>query len=311
MSFEVTTAFVKQFGANVFHLSQQRGSRMRIGVRTETQVGESRFFDRIGAVVAQELTTRHSDTPQIDTPHSRRRVTLTDFVHADLVDTTDKLRMLMDPTSDYSKAFIWAMGRAMDDKIIDNADANAFGGKDGSTLVPHPNTQKIASVDAAAGANFNVQAWRRGKKKLDENDVDPSIRRYIAYTASQEESLLSETEITSSDFNVIKALVMGNVNTYLGMTPIRLERINLQSGALLFDSGTGEQGGAADVDADGFRKVLIWAQTGLLLSIAQDMQSEIERRADKNFSTQVFARMSIGSTRMEEKQVVVVMSDES
>lgn len=310
MSFQITTAFVKQFGANVFHLSQQKGSRLRNFVRNETQVGESRFFDRIGLVVAQELTTRHSDTPQIDTPHSRRRVTLTDFVHADLVDNVDKLRMLQDPTSDYSKTFMWAMGRAMDDKIIANADGNAFGGVDGATTVAHPNEQKLASVDAAAGANLNVQALRRAKKLFDEDDVDPSIRRYIAHTASQSEALLTETEITSSDFNTVKALVQGEIETFLGFTYIRLERLLLQSGTLAFDTTAGTVG-AGGGDADGFRRVLAWAQDGLLLSIAQDMQAEITRRADKNFSTQVFARMSIGSTRMEEEKVVVILSDES
>jgi hypothetical protein len=294
----------------VFHLSQQQGSRLRNFVRTETQNGESQFFDRIGSVTAQELTSRHSDTPQIDTPHSRRRVTLTDYVHADLVDTVDKIRMLMDPTSEYSKSFMWAMGRAMDDKIIENADGNAFGGVDGGTTVAHPNEQKLASVSGGAGANLNVQALRRAKKKFDEDDIDPSIRRYIAHQASQAESLLSETEITSSDFNTVKALVQGELSTFLGFTYIRLERLLTQSGALLFDVTSGEVGAGAG-DADGYRRVLAWAQDGLLLAVGQDMQAEIDRRADKNFSTQVFARMSIGATRMEEEKVVVILSDES
>ena len=310
MSFQVTTAFVKQFSANVFHLSQQKGSRLRGRVRTETQMGESQFWDRIGLVTAQELSGRHVDTPQIDTPHTRRRVTLTDFVHADLVDNADKLRMLMDPTSEYSQSFQWAMGRAMDDKIITNADGNASGGKEGGTTVAHPDSQKLASVDAAAGANLNVQALRRAKRTLDANDVDESIMRHIAVQSSQLESLLSETEVTSSDFNVVKALVQGEINTFLGLNFIRLERLQLQSGALTFDTTTGVVGGGGD-DADGFRRVLVWAQDGLLLTIAQDMQAKIEERADKNFSTQVFARMSIGSTRMEEEKVVVILCDES
>lgn len=311
MSQEITTAFVKQFGANVFHLSQQQGSRLRNSVRNETQVGESRFFDRIGTVTAQELTVRHSDTPQIDTPHSRRRVTLRDFVHADLIDTTDKLRMLMDPTSDYTKTFAWAFGRAIDDRIIAEADGNAFGGVDGATTVAHPNTQKLASIAGGAGSNLNVQALRRIKQKFDEADVDPSIPKFVAHQASQQESLLSETEITSMDFNSVRALVAGNLNTFLGMEYLRLERLGVQGAALLFDSNTGEQGGVADVDVNGFRKVLAYTKMGVLLSVAQDIQAEITRRADKNFSTQVFTKMSIGATRMEEEQVIVMFADES
>lgn len=310
MSLQITTAFVKQFGANVFHLSQQQGSRLRGTVRLETQVAESRFFDRIGKVTATKLTTRHSDTPRIDTPQSRRRVTLSDYVHADLVDNADKLRMLQDPTSDYSKTFFWALGRSIDDEIITAADGSAFGDKDGGTTVAHPNSQKLASVDSGAGSNLNVQALRRAKEKFSAADVDPSMRMYIAHQSSQEEALLSENEITNSDFNTVKALAMGRINTFLGFNYVRLERLGTQSGALTFDETTGEVGTGSG-DADGYRKVLAYTEQGILLSVAQDMQAKIEELPTKNYSTQVFTRMSVGSTRMEEEQVVVIFSTEA
>ena len=115
MSFEVTEAFVKQFNSTLFHLSQQKGSRLQDRVRRVTQTVKSQFFDRLGPVVAQKKKSRHSDTPLIDTPHSRRRVTLSDYEHADLVDNADKIKMLIDPTSDYAQSFMWAVGRAKDD----------------------------------------------------------------------------------------------------------------------------------------------------------------------------------------------------
>ena len=144
MSTQIPTAHVKQFSANVFHLSQQKGSRFRIAVRNESLRGKSGFFDRIGSVVAQKLTSRHSDTPQIDTPHSRRRVTMVDYAHADLIDEQDKIRTLFDPANPYAQAFMWAMGRAMDDEIISGALGTAFGGEDGGTSVTLPNSQKVA-----------------------------------------------------------------------------------------------------------------------------------------------------------------------
>ena len=97
MSTQITEAFVKQFNSNVFHLSQQKGSRLRGLVRQESQNGKSQFFDIIGSVTAQKHTTRHGDTPLIDTPHSRRRVTLSSYKHADLVDDSDKIKLLIDP----------------------------------------------------------------------------------------------------------------------------------------------------------------------------------------------------------------------
>ena len=95
MSVQITTAFVEQYKSNVFHLAQQKGSRLRDAVRTETVTGKSHFFERIGSVAAQLRTSRHSDTPRMDTPHSRRKVTMDDYDWADLIDNEDKVRMLI------------------------------------------------------------------------------------------------------------------------------------------------------------------------------------------------------------------------
>jgi hypothetical protein len=309
-SSQITDAFVQQFNATLFHLSQQKGSRLMNAVRKESQKGKSQFFDRLGKVTAQKKVSRHGDTPLIDTPHSRRRVTLVDYEHADLVDNADKIRMLIDPTSDYAQSFVWAFGRAKDDEIVLAADGLAYAGEEGATPVSHPNSQKLVSVSGGAGANLNVQALRRAKQKFDANDVDESIRRYIAITSSQLQSLLSQTEVTSADFNTVRALVMGELDTFLGFKFIRTERLATQSGALVFDVTTGAVGAGAG-DANGYRKVIAWAEDGLLLSSGMDIMTRIQERADKSFSTQVFAAMGVGSTRLEEEKVVMIMCNEA
>jgi hypothetical protein len=88
---------------------------------------------QVGSVTAIEKTSRHSDTPQIDTPHARRRVSLADYEFADLIDQQDKVRLLIDPTSSYAQAAAMAMGRAMDDVIISAALGTAYTGETGST----------------------------------------------------------------------------------------------------------------------------------------------------------------------------------
>jgi len=128
MSSQITTAFVKQYSDMLFHLSQQKGSRLRPAVRVEMQKGESKFYERLGEVTAVQRLSRHEDTPQIDTPHSRRRVTLVDYVYADLIDDEDKIRSLINPESPYLQAQVWAHGRAIDDKIISAALGNAYSG---------------------------------------------------------------------------------------------------------------------------------------------------------------------------------------
>ena len=104
MSVQITTAFVEQYKGNVEHLVQQKGSRLRQAVSVETVTGKNAFFEQIGSTAAQQRTSRHSDTPRMDTPHARRRVSLVDFDWADLIDDEDRVRMLIDPTSPYAEA---------------------------------------------------------------------------------------------------------------------------------------------------------------------------------------------------------------
>lgn len=309
MSTEITTAFVKQYSAEVFHLSQQKGSRFQDKVRNERQNGKEAYYDRIGEVTAQVKTSRHSDTPQIDTPHSRRRVTLKDYEWADLIDKEDLRRLLMDPAGPYAQAAMWAFGRAKDDLIIEKANGSAYGGEEGGTEVSLGNSQKWASVSASSFSDANVEWLRNIKEIFDGNDVDESIRRYAAITSSQLNSLLGETEVTSSDFNTIRALVMGDIDTFMGFKFFRTERLDTQSDALSASTSTGAVGSGSSVV--GARRCIFWAQDGLLLATADDIMTEIERRSDKSYSTQVYVSMGIGATRMEEKKVVIGLATES
>lgn len=286
MSVEVTTAFVQQYSANVQMLSQQKGSLLRDAVRVESMTGKNAFFDQVGKATAQKRTTRHADTPQIDTPHARRRVSLVDYEYADLIDEQDKVRMLIDPTSAYAQAAAFALGRAMDDEIISAALGTAFTGETGSTSTALPAAQQIAD----GSADLTVAKLRTAKKTLDLASVDPSIPRYIAVGPDQIEALLGDTNVTSSDFNTVKALVQGEVNQFMGFTFITSTRLS-KSGNI--------------------RSCFAWAEDGLALAIGKDVMARIDERSDKGYATQVYYCMSIGATRMEEEKVVQIDCDES
>jgi hypothetical protein len=310
MSSEITTAFVKQFSANIFHLSQQKGSRLSGAVRTESQQGKSAFYDRIGAATAVKRTSRHADTPQIDSAHSRRRVTLSDYEWADLVDDTDKLRMLIDPTSDYAQAAVWALGRAKDDVILEQALGTSYGGEDGGTSVSLGDSQKLGAFDGSGTSNLNLQTLRKVKEKFDANDIDESIPRFIAIGSSQLNSLLGETSVTSSDFNSVKALVQGEINTFLGFNFIRTERLATLSAVQTYNELNGDLAGSSATAPIGARRCIAWAQDGVLLATAKDVNGQVSPRADKSYATQVYASMSIGATRMEEEKVVEIICTE-
>lgn len=308
MSFQVTEAFVQQYNANVFHLSQQKGSRLRPFVRQETQVGKSEFFDRIGAVEAVKNVARHGDTPQLDTPHSRRRVTLEDYDWGDLIDKQDKIRMLNDPTSEYAMAAGWAMGRAMDTEIIAAAVGTAYSGETGQTAVVLPAGQWVGAVSAGAISNLNVATLIKVKSKFGVNDVDENEELHICVSQSQIDAMLGQTQVTSSDYNSIKALVEGKVDTFMGFKFHRSQRL-LNSGLFTTDTTT-HVVTLATGNSNAARQCFAWSKPGVLLSVGAEPFARITERADKRYSTQVYNSMSIGATRMEEAKVVGVLCHE-
>lgn len=286
MSVEITTAFVNQFSSNIQMLSQQMGSLLRNAVDVETVNGEKAFFDQVGSAAAVLRTTRHADTPLIDTPHSRRMVTMSDYEYADLIDDQDKVRLLVDPTSTYARAAAAAMSRAMDDVIISAAFGTSLTGKDGTTSTPFDSNNSIP----VGAAGLTLAKLIQAKEILDSNSVDPSIPRYIAVSPKQITNLLDDPEVTSSDFNTVRALVKGELDTYVGFKFITTNRL--------------------PVNGSGDRRVFAWAMDGLKLAIGKEPTARIDERADKSYATQVYYCMSVGATRMEEAKVVEIICDE-
>lgn len=286
MSVQITTAFVEQYKSNVFHLAQQKGSKLRDAVRTESVVGKSHFFERIGSTAAVKRTSRHADTPRVDTPHSRRKVTMDDYDWADLIDDSDKVRLLISPQSEYAKAGAYAMGRTMDDVIIAAATGNAFGGVSGGSTIALPAGQKIAH----GSTGLTIAKLISAKEKLDAANVDPDEARVLVCSAKQISDLLGTTQITSADFNSVKALVQGDIDTFMGFKFIRSERL-----------GT---------DSNGNRQVLAFTNTSMGLALGKDIQTKISERADKNYSTQVYLCMTIGATRVEDEKVIEIACTE-
>ena len=280
MSTQITTAFVQQYKSNLLVLAQQKRSRLRNTVRVETVKGTSAFFDRLGATAAVQRTTRHGDTPLIDTPHSRRRVSLTPYEWADLIDQADRVRLLIEPTSDYATNAANAMGRSMDDIIIAAASGLAYTGVDGS------GTQAITLQVAAAATNLTLTKLLAAKEALDEGEIEDGDR-FMVVSPKMMTSLLGTTEVKSADYNSIKALVQGQIDTFLGFKFITSNRL------------------AANSTANG-HLALAYQRRGLILAIGEDVKTEIGPRADKSYSTQVYVSMDLGATRVEDAAVVEI-----
>ena len=277
MSTQITVAMVEQYKSNVLMLAQQKGSKLRDTVRSEMVTGKNAYFERIGAVDMVDATSRHDDTPQIDTPHSRRRVSLTTSRFADLIDNADKVRTLIDPTSPYAMNAAWAAGRKMDAVIVAALAGNAYAGVAGATTVALPSAQKVA----AASAGLTIAKLRSAREILLGADVDLDMGATCIINPAGLTDLLTATEITSSDYNTVKALVQGQVDTFLGFKFV----VSTQVTAL---------------------KAYCYAKNAAVLAVGSEPVVRISERADKNYSTQVFVEMDIGATRVEDEGVVEI-----
>lgn len=313
----IDQAKVDQFSSNVFHLSQQKESRLVNKVRKESLKGESGFYDIYGLTNMTQKTARHAASPVNEVDHSRRAVYSNPFEWGILVDDQDKMDMIHDPESEYMKSAKMAAGRKQDDILIAAAFDDAKTGRNGSGSAPFPSTQVVVAHDGTTttGVNLNIRTLRAVKKKFDQAEVDPSIKRYIALSSEQEMSLLSQTEITSSDYNTVKALVQGEVNSFMGFEFVRIERLekepstanvqyNVSSGVV--GSGTG----TINVSTTNARKCIAWAQDGLLFAVKKDITAKAAERADLSFDMYLYLKMDMGATRMEEKKVIKVICAE-
>jgi hypothetical protein len=309
MNSQIETWRVQQYAANVYQLAQQKGSRLAGLVRKEQFKGKAEFFDRLGLATAQKKPSRNSDTPNLDIAHSRRMVTTEMYEWATLVDRKDKLENIHSPENEYAVCARNALGRSMDDILIASALGTAKAGESGSSNVVLANTNKVASLDVSnALARLNIGALLNVKFLFDAAEVEGA--RYIVHRAIDLQNLLGETKVTSADYNSVKALVSGEIDTFLGFKFIRSERLPLASvyDDSVFKFGTDglySSGGTAVQATD--RQLLAFIGDGLLLGMQEQMTGRIDERSDKSYSSQVYASMDLGGVRMEEEKVVGIL----
>jgi hypothetical protein len=301
---------VQAYTANVYHLAQQKGSRLAPYVRSEVFKGKAEYFDRLGLSTAQQKTGRNTPTPNLDIAHSRRMVTTAMYEWATLVDRKDKLQNIHDPENQYAISARNALGRSMDDVIITAALGNAATGESGATNTALGSSQNIAPVSGGAISRMNVKALLTAKLLFDENEVEGP--RYFVHTASMLEAMLEQTQVTSSDYNTVRALVKGEIDTYLGFKFIHSERLPLTSAgassAFTFDPTSGQYStGTGNIPLIG-TEVAGFAFIGdsLILGKNEEAVGRIDERPDFSYSHQVYNSMDFGAVRMEEVKLVQI-----
>jgi hypothetical protein len=301
---------VQAYTANVYQLSQQRGSRLGPVVRSEVFKGKSEYFDRMGLATAQIKSARNMPTPNLDIALSRRMVTTKTYNWATLVDRKDKLLQIHDPESQFAQAAYMALGRSMDQVIINGCLGAAVSGEGGGSTVSLPNSQKLASVSGGVIAGLNVNALLRTKQIMDAAEVVG--QRYIIHNAAMLASLLGQTQVTSADYNTVRALVHGEIDTYLGFKFIHTELLlptSTYSSGTSYDPNTGlysVASGAVSLGGSENSAIAIVGD-GVILGKNEEAIGRIDERPDVSYSMQVYNEMDFGAVRMEEPKVVEIV----
>lgn len=153
------------------------------------------------------------------------------------IDDLDKVRMLADPTSAVMQGMMATKNRATDDAIIAALFGSAREGETGGTTVAFDSANSIAADFAgvthqsqtALGADgpLTIGKLIRAGGMLDRSELEGE--RFFIWSSKEKEQLLATTGVTSSDYAAVKALVNGDINTLLGFTFVRSERLPVAS----------------------------------------------------------------------------------
>lgn len=292
MSQLVATHHVDQYNGNVMYLSQQKGTKFRGFCRLEDLVGKKGAYDQLGPTKPTRRKGRHSDTVLVNTPHYRRWVTAFTWDWADMVDDDDKLKMLYDPTHPYAVNAAYAFGRQKDDVILEAAFADVVAGEEGDEVIvwADQTDQIITEAEDSENTGLSIEKLILAREAVGLADVDEDVPWYMGVSPKQISNLFRTTEIKSYDYNEVKALYEGKVDTFMGFKFVKSNRI-LANGTT--------------------RRCVAFAKDSIVLAEPKNVKTDIGPRRDKNNATQIFVTMNLGGVRMEEKQVIEIQCLES
>jgi hypothetical protein len=295
---QIPQYFTTEFTSNWEHLLQQKVSKLREYVSVDTVRGKEKSFNQMGAVEMTKITSRAADTQITDVALAKRWLRPYPYQHSTLFDEWDAeyLGEVSLPQSETVNNHAMAYMRTADKVVIDAALGTAYTGETGVTPTSLPSGQKIAvdyvETGSAANSGLTVAKLRQAAYLLTEAEVDDSDPRIIVVSAKQIQDLLRTTEVTSGDYNTVRALVNGEINTFMGFNFRRVS-----SSLLPYNASTG------------VRTIFAYVKSGLKLADA-GRKVHVDIRPDKSHALQIRTVASLGATRMEEKKVVEIAADE-
>ncbi len=304
-----TEAFYNSYTSGYEHVLQERKPQYQGLLREERIEGENESYDFLGTIELDEKTTRFGDIPIEDMTHNRRWIAPKFYEKGVFVDKLDDIALHTDPTSDYIQALAKGEIRRQNITVTDSFFANVKGGKNpgddtyiftASAYVTSTNTTTAGRIivhdtqaDFTAGgvsSGLTIEKLVLARQALTELENDPDDMFYIAVAPKQMSDLLREAETQSIDTNIIRSLVAGAVNEYMGFRFVVTNRITI--------------GSSNDVDVDtNVFEVPVWTKEGMLFAKHTSPIFSVDKLPRKQI-WQISARVGMAAIRMDEDKVL-------
>ena len=280
MAVQISNAFVPLFDSEVKQAYQ--GQRLLTGVtRERTNVeGSTVKFPKIGKGTAT-IRVPQTDVTPLNVSYSQVTATMEDYIAAEYSDIFNQQKVNFNERQELVQVVSGAIGRRMDQVILDALAA-------GST------SNTVSNDIRGTDSNLNVAKLREAKRLLDQDNV-PMDGRTILVHANSLTALLGETEVTSSDFNSVRALVTGELNTFLGFRFITF--------------GDRDEGGLP-VDGSSDRTLYAFHRDAVGMAIGMNMSTRVDYIAEKT-SFLVASMFSAGSVLIDGEGLVKLTCRES
>ncbi len=279
MAISVSNAFVTLFDSEVKQAYQ--GQRTLGGLVRERAVeGSTVKFPKIGKGTAS-IRVPQTDVTPMSVTYSQVTATMEDFIAAEYSDIFNQAKVNFQDRAELVQVVSGAIGRRMDQVVLD-------------ALVASSGTNTVANSIGGSNTNLNVAKLRETKKKMDAKNVPGEGRTIIAH-ANNMDALLAETEVTNSDFNTVKALVTGEVNSFLGFNFVSI--------------GDRDEGGLA-IDGSSDRIVYAFHRDAMGLGIGMNQQSRVDYIPEKT-SFLVASMFSAGSVAIDAEGITKITCRES
>lgn len=201
MSLTLSSVAMTEFDAEVKHQYQATPSLRSTVTYRGGVVGSTYKFRSMGRGLAKQKAIQDDVVP-MNVSHGLQTVTLANWHAAEYTDIFSQAEVNFDEQRELAATLAGAIARREDQIIIDALDTAA-------------STYTVASSIGGTNTGLNVDKLRRASRLLTANGV-PESGRHILVNATQREVLLGTTQATSSDYASVKALVQGDIDTFVG-----------------------------------------------------------------------------------------------